>query len=125
MVGHVGRTGCRLAATKRSDSGTKSESAAAYAVNKWRKDIDNNLAIQGSAIVAKDDRPGRVMRTMRSRLAVADSPCWLNSKIPQHDRVAEPGGNHGRCAGEGADGSRNAMGGWPVTVEIAFAATLS
>jgi hypothetical protein len=46
-------------------------------------------------------------------------------KDPQHDRVAEHGSNHGRCSGEGTDGSRNAMGGWPVTVEIAFAATLS
>ena len=44
---------------------------------------------------------------------------------PQHDRVAEPGSNRGRCSGEGADRSRNAMGGWPITVASAFAATLS
>jgi hypothetical protein len=63
--------------------------------------------------------------TVRSRLAVGDSPCWLNSKTYNTIGVAEPGSNHGRCSGEGTDGSRNAMGGWPVTVEIAFAATLS
>jgi hypothetical protein len=56
-----------------------SESPAIYGVNERRKDLDNNLAIQRSAVVAEEDRPDRVARPVRSRLAVGGSPCWLNS----------------------------------------------
>ena len=34
-----------------------SESPAIYGVNERRKDLDNNLAIQRSAVVAEEDRP--------------------------------------------------------------------
>ena len=57
-----------------------SESPAIYGVNERRNDLDNNLAIQRSAVVAEEDRPDRVARPVRSRLAVGGSPCWLNSK---------------------------------------------
>jgi hypothetical protein len=45
-------------------------------------------------------------------------------KHPQHDRVAEPGGNHGIAPEKGTDGAETG-GRMAGNLEIAFAATLS
>jgi hypothetical protein len=46
-----------MPATKRSDSATTRNPRPIYGVNERRKDLDNNLAIQRSAVVAEEDRP--------------------------------------------------------------------